>query len=130
MSGPRIDTPRGAVVMTKFGKAKLEWSTDFLPKWQTKYSFAQRFCDSEVLRLSEPYTPMQTGMLIKSGQLGTVIGEGKVQWIAPYSKAQYYGKREPGSETGPLRGPMWFERMKAVWGERIIRGVRRLIRKD
>lgn len=124
--GPVIETPRGKVYITKGGTAKLEFNTNFRPKWQRRYSAAQMFVDSEVLRLSEPYTPMQTGMLIKSGTLGTDIGSGLVQWIAPYARYQYYSPRKPGSETGPLRGPYWFERMKAQHKRAIIAGARRL----
>jgi hypothetical protein len=65
-------------------------------------------------------------MLVKSGTLGTEIGSGLVKWIAIYSRWQYYHTRKPGSETGPLRGPYWFERMKKIYGERIIKGGRRI----
>jgi hypothetical protein len=79
----RIETPRGVVYHDENMKAVLEWNTNFQPKWQKRYSEAQKFVDSEVLRLCEPYTPLLTGMLIKSGTLGTDIGSGTVQWIAP-----------------------------------------------
>lgn len=129
MTSPKIETPRGKVIITKAGKAQLrmslEWKKNFRAKWQGRYDDAQHFVDSEVLRLSEPFIPLQTGMLIKSGILGTDIGSGEVNWIAPYARAQYYSPRSPGSETGPLRGPYWFERMKAVHGQRIINGARR-----
>ncbi len=78
MSGPVIETPRGKVVRTKTGKARLTWNTNFQPKWQVRYSRAQRFVDSEVLRTCEPMIPLLTGMLIKSGILGTDIGSGIV----------------------------------------------------
>jgi hypothetical protein len=127
MTGPIIENPKGKVFLNSKGtKAKLEWNTNFQPKWQRQYSVAQRFVDSEVLRLSEPYTPLLTGILIKTGILGTDIGSGLVSWIAPYAKAQYYSPRLPGSQTGPLRGPFWFERMKAVSGQAIIAGARRI----
>jgi len=67
-----------------------------------------------------------TSMLIKSGTLGTVIGSGTVSWIAPYARYQYYATRKPGSQTGPLRGPYWFERMKEVYGRKIISSARKL----
>lgn len=127
MSGPVIETPRGRVFLTKSGtKAKLEWNTDFQPKHQQRFSRAQKFIDSEVLRRSEPYIPLLTGMLVKSGILGTVPGSGLVSWIAPYARKNYYLARKPGSQTGPLRGPLWFERMKAVDGQDIIAGARRI----
>lgn len=125
MKGPRIETPRGTILVTKSGKAQLRWNTSFRPGWQARFSDAQRFVDSEVLRLSEPFVPMQTGMLKKSGLLGTDVGSGEVKWIAPYARKQYYSPREPGSETGPDRGPQWFERMKAIYKGKIIAGARR-----
>lgn len=126
MTAPKIETPRGKIIIGPNGKAELTFNSNFVPKWQGRYTDAQKFVDSEVLRLSEPYTPLRTSMLIKSGTLGTDIGSGTVQWIAPYAKAQYYSHRRPGSQTGPLRGPQWFERMKEVSGEKIILGARRI----
>lgn len=126
MSGPVIQTPRGRVIQTKNGRAALEWNTNFQPKWQKQYSKAQQFVDSEVLRRSEKYTPLLTGTLIKTGILGTEIGSGLVQWLVPYARPQYYSARKPGSQTGPLRGPYWFERMKSVDGRSIIAGAKRI----
>jgi hypothetical protein len=123
---PVIKTPRGIVSVSPAGKAQLVWNTNFRPKWQRRYSEAQKFVDSEILRLCEPFTPMQTGMLIKSGILGTVIGSGRVSWIAPYARRQYYAARAPGSETGPLRGPFWFARMKAAYKSQILAGAKKL----
>jgi hypothetical protein len=127
MTGPIIETPRGKIIINEPNmKAQLIWDPNFQPKWQSHYSNAQKFVDSEVLRLCEPYTPLLTGMMIKSGILGTDIGSGVVMWIAPYSHRQYYSPRAPGSQTGPLRGPHWFERMKAVSGQTIIAGARKI----
>jgi hypothetical protein len=126
MTAPKIETPRGKIIITKSGKARLEWSTTFRQKWQSNYSAAQKFVDSEVLRLSEPFTPLLTSMLIKSGILGTDIGSGTVSWIAPYAAAQYYGNKRTSSMTGALRGGMWFERMKAVHKGTIISGAKKL----
>lgn len=126
MAGPIIQTPRGMIYQDKNGKAVLEWSTSFRQKWQRRFSAAQKFVDSEVLRDCEPYTPLLTGMLIKSGILATDIGSGLVQWIAPYARRQYYSKRKPGSQTGPLRGPYWFERAKAVHKAQWIAGAQKI----
>lgn len=111
-----IETPRGRVIKTGATTSRLEWNPGFSSKWSGQYNRAQKFVDSEVLRWSEPFTPLLTGSLIKSGILGTEIGSGLVQWIAPYARRNYYSPRTPGSQTGPLRGPYWFERGKAVYG--------------
>lgn len=124
---PIIKTPRGGIFINKNLKARLVWSPDFKPRWQQSYSNAQMFVDSEVLRLSEPYVPLLTGTLIRTGILGTDVGSGLVEWIAPYAKKQYYSPRPAGSHSGPLRGPFWFERMKADKGSRIIKGAKQVI---
>lgn len=122
-----IETPRGRVYIDRTGtRAVLAWSTDFVGKWHSRYADAQCFVDSEVLRLCEPFTPLLTGMLIDSGTLGTEIGSGLVQWIAPYSRYQYYLHRKTPSQTGPLRGSQWFQRMKEVHGRKILEGARRM----
>ena len=53
--------------------------------------------------------------MIKTGILGTVVGTGELVYLAPYSRDVYYNDRSGiGRPTGPLRGPKWFERMKAA----------------
>lgn len=122
-----IETPRGKVVRGPNGKAELVWNPRFVPKWTRRYSLAQKFVDSEVLRLCEPFIPLRTGILIKTGILGTDVGSGRVMWIAPYARTQYYHGRLPGkSSTGPLRGRLWFHRMKAIHGSKIIAGAKKI----
>lgn len=126
-----ILTPNGIVINEKDTKAELKWNPKFAPKWTRRFSRAQMFVDSEVLRLSEPFIPLRTGTMIKSGILGTKVGSGTVKWIAPYSKRQYRRGRSPGtSSTGPLRGRYWFERMKEVHGKKIITGAKKIAGKE
>ena len=132
-----IETPRGRIIQTANGKAQLIWNPDFQPKWNSRYNTAQMYVDSEVLRLSDPYVPFQSGMLKISGQLGTVIGSGLVVYNAPHAKYQYYGLvmvgRAPKTLTdkpltyhgAPKRGKLWFERMKADHKQQILAGARR-----
>lgn len=121
----------------KSRNATLQWNPNFVNNWDNKYSNAQKFVDSEVLRLSDKYTPFQTGFLKKSGILGTDIGSGEVQWIAPYARYQYYGKAMEGKPPkkvtdrdlqyngAPQRGAFWFERMKVDHKQEILDGARR-----
>lgn len=120
MTGPIINTPKGSISLDAKGMAKLEFNTSFQPRFQRQYSRAQKFLDGDILRGCEPYVPLLTGVLRDSGILGTDIGSGLVQWIAPYAKYQYYSPRKPGSSTGPQRGPYWFERWKAEKGRETI----------
>jgi hypothetical protein len=126
MAVQRIDTLRGSVVQTKHGRAELVWHTSMKPKYERAYSEAQKYVDSEILRLCEPYIPLKTSMLIKSGILGTVAGSGEVKWIAPYARYQYYlpEPRKTRSSPDPNRGSYWFERMWIAHGRAVLAGAR------
>lgn len=110
----------------------------------------QKFIDQECIRLMAPYTPFRAGMLERSATLGTKIGSGEINQIAPYARYQYYGKLMVSAITGsawarmgekkvltdkdleydksahPLAGKMWFERMKADHKEEILEGARKV----
>lgn len=105
-----IQTPRGKIYKTKNGTVELKWNPNFKKNYENKFNKAQKVIDSEVLRVCEPYVPLVTSMLIKSGILGTTIGSGTVKWIAPYARKVYYSDLPIGRETGPLRGHYWFDR--------------------
>lgn len=124
--GPIIKTPRGQIFLDQKGLARLEFNTNFHFRFQRQYTEAQKFLDNEILRQSEPYIPLLTGTLIKTGWLGTDLGSGRVEWIAPYARAQYYSPRKPGSTTGKLRGPFWFERMKKIKGKSMVANARKI----
>ncbi len=141
----KIETPRGTVTKSKAGNVRLKWNPDFVPKWQGQFDAAQVFIDNEVLRLSDPYLPMQSGMLKKLGILGTIPGSGEVVWNGPYARYLYYGKvmvgRAPkkltdkdltfhGGDESPPRGAFWFERMKADKKEQILRGAAKVSQKE
>lgn len=85
----------------------------------------QKFVDSEVLRLSSPYVPFQTGALEHSGILGTNIGSGEVIYNAPYAADQYY-KTSTSRSYDPQRGAKWFERMKIDHKDEILRGAKKI----
>nr|DAU00047.1 MAG TPA: Minor capsid protein [Caudoviricetes sp.] len=135
----RIETPRGSIVRSRSGNARLVWNPEFQPNREVQFERVQEYVDSEVLRLSMPYIPRQSGMLQKSGQLGTVIGSGEVIYNAPYSRYQYYGKvmvgrapkrltdRDLTYQGAPKRAALWFERMKADKLDKILKGAQRLI---
>lgn len=105
----------------------LTWSPSFAVWWNGKFTQAQKFVDSECLRYSDPLTPRQTGFLINSGKLGTVIGSGLLRYIASYAAGQYYNTPETRSYD-PNRGAKWFERMKTAYKKAILNGVKKLTR--
>lgn len=114
------------------------------------YGRVQKFIDQECIRRMDPYTPRITGALIKSATLGTVIGSGKIQQVAPQARYLYYGKLMVSSVTGsayatkgeskvltdkdlnytksanPQAGAYWFERMKADHKDKILKGAQQV----
>ena len=127
--------------------AKLIWAAN--PS--VKIDKAQKFIDSECLRLMKPYTPFRSGVMEKSATLGTKIGSGKIVYNSPYARYQYYGvvygPNIPIKENGVLVGfyspqkkyrtnrqlsydksrhpqaqRLWFEVMKKKHGQAILRG--------
>lgn len=100
-----------------------------------KMQKVQKYVDSEVLRLSDPYVPFDTGKLKQSGTLGTVIGSGEVVYNCPYARWNYYNNAGRGKQGITklsqhnykcLRGKLWFERMKADHLDEIRRGIAKI----
>ena len=121
MSLKKITAPQGSIVSNGKNKAELTWNPDFAAKRNAQFSRKQMFVDSEVLRRCSPRVPLQTGMLEKSGKLGTDVGSGEVDYSAPYATIQYYRT----ADTRPYdanRGAHWFERMKVAEKDDILRG--------
>ena len=84
----------------------------------------QRYVDSECLRLMARYTPLDTGALIKSATIQSVIGSGTLKQSTPYAKRWYY---RPANFSGaPERGNRWFERMKDKHWKEILAGARKI----
>ena len=78
----------------------------------------QRFLDSEVLKDSNYFCPINAGTMQKSGILNTVLGSGVVQWKTPYVRKQYYlGEKVSPSQIKYSHNknaqPKWFEAAKA-----------------
>ena len=83
MALKKITTPKGSIINSGNGKAELTWNQNFAAKRNAQFSRKQMFVDSEVLRRCSPRVPFQTGMLEKSGKLGTDGGSGEVDDSAP-----------------------------------------------
>ena len=117
----KIQTPRGAIYTTggKGGSvtAKIEWNPDFSKGKEESFSRKQRFVDQECIRRMSSETPRRTGALIKSAMLGTVIGSGEINQIAPYARRQYYEHKDKNH---------WFERMKNRHKDSILKGAEKI----
>lgn len=117
-----IKTPRGCIIQTGKASCKLVWNSDFGSRGTELFSRKQKIVDSEVLRYCSPLVPRITGMLERSGTLGTVIGSGEVKYVAPYARFQYYQTAQTRSyDPSGRRGSKWFERMKTAHKADILR---------
>lgn len=98
-----------------------------LGRFATQYTKAQAWLDSEVLKDSDPYVPMKTGTLVKSGIRGTTLGSGMIVYNAPYARRMYYGIGYNFNRTKhPNAQAFWFEAAKSSNKTKWIRGVRSL----
>jgi hypothetical protein len=142
----KIIQPRN--VKNKDGSVRLNWNPSFSAYRGARFTKAQRYIDSEVIRLMIPYVPMKSGALYKSIGLGSKIGSGIIHQNAPYARYLYYGKLMVSIKTGsawakygekkvltdidlvyskerhPKAGKMWFEVMKAHHKNDILRGLK------
>ena len=116
-----IEQPQGKIITYKTtdGKviARLTWNSDFKRRYSQSFDKRQAYVDQECIRRMAPETPRRTGVLIKSATLGTRIGSGEIQQIAPYARKQYYEHKEKS---------MWFERMKNRHKEAILKGAQKI----
>lgn len=83
----------------------------------------RKYIASEVARLSDPYVPMQQGLLKTRRQIAQ--DGSQIVYTSPYAHYQWYGEamggRAPKKYTGkklsysgaPMRGKMWTVRMLA-----------------
>lgn len=111
----------------------ITFAPNFADNAEKRFEKTQKYIDSEVLRLSEPYVPFRNGKLIESGTSGTVIGSGVVEYTAPYAKEQYYTNAGRGIDglnaangNKGMRGKEFFERMKADHGDEILEGAKKI----
>ena len=81
----------------------------------------QKYIDSEVMRHMEPYMPRLTRAMIDSMIIGTDIGSGEVVVNTPYAH-----KRSEVARKNGLRGPYFFERMKADHADTILNGAAKI----
>lgn len=128
-------------------EAQLVWRGGFRSDSEKQFHKAQCFVDSETIRLMKRFTPARNLYLSeKAPVLGTKIGSGRIYYLAPYGRYQYYGKLMVSSLTGSsyarhgekkvltdrdlkysrLRHPdaqaKWFEITKQRYKRQILRG--------
>lgn len=74
----------------------------------------QIILDTQVLKDSNHYAPMDEGTLIGSGIRFTQPGTGKIIWETPYARRLYYNPQYNFSrDSNPNAQGLWFEAAKS-----------------
>jgi hypothetical protein len=106
---------------------KFDWIRDPNKRFKSSYHQAQMWLDNEVLKDSDKYVPMKTGMLVRSGIRATELGSGNIVYDTPYARRMYYGVDfEFNKARHPLAQAFWFEAAKAVNNDKWIRGAKKI----
>ena len=79
---------------------------------------AQKFLDYMILNGMKPYVPFDQGILQRSADINTLIGNGKIIYRTPYARRLYYNPQY-NFQGSPMRGARWAERaaddLKKSW---------------
>jgi hypothetical protein len=101
-----------------------------------KHGSAQKFVDSEIIRMSDPYVPSDTKYTRESVFLNTDIGSGKITYDAYYTNKEktrtiWNDTRETIHwQDAPMRGPFWVFRMWDAGGrEGLMRELKALVKR-
>jgi hypothetical protein len=101
-----------------------------------KHGSAQKFVDSEIIRMSDPYVPSDTTYTRKSVFVNSDIGGGKIIYDAYYTNKEKTRtiwndtRKTIHWQDAPLRGPFWTFRMWGAGGrERLMRELKALVKK-
>lgn len=88
---------------------------------------AQRFMTSEIRRLADPYTPMDSSTLKNN----VTMGAHTIKYNSPYARYQYFGVSKNGVDLkyngAPMRGKKWVERCWADRHSDIVEAVARFV---
>src|SRR5690554_7436304 len=88
------------------------------PKVKKAVEQAQRVVDSQVLKDSNRYAPMDTGNLINSSLRASQIGQGRLVWDTPYARRLYYNPQYNFSKArNPQAGGLWRSEERRVGKE-------------
>lgn len=84
-------------------------------KIQNAIDKAQMVLDTQVLKDSNNFIPMDTHNLEMSGVRSSRIGEGLISWDTPYARRLYYNPQYNFSkDQNPNAQGLWFEAAKAL----------------
>ena len=94
-----------------------------------KVNQAQHILDESIIRDTDPFVPMDTGMLARSVQTASRIGHGEIVYSTPYARKVYYDTRQHISRMHhPQASILWFHHAKSIHGKRWEAEVERILK--
>jgi hypothetical protein len=85
-------------------------------KTKSAVKFGQRVLDTQVLKDSNFFIPMDNHFLERSGILHSKLGEGLIKWQTVYARRLYYNPQYNFSkDKNPNAQGLWFEAAKALY---------------
>lgn len=117
----KVDFPKGTVVYTKTGKAKIEYNPNYVNKFNKDINKVQAYLDETVAQNLSAYVSFKTGTQAKSIVLASEYGSGSVTIGVPYASYQAYSPRI--KKRVGKRGTYPFERMKGDKKDTILKQV-------
>ena len=121
MAELNVTFPKGTIVYTKTGKAKIEYNPSYVNKFNKDLNKTQAFLDETVARYLSGYVSFKTGTQAKSIVLASEYGSGSVTIAVPYASYQAYSPRI--KKRVGKRGTYPFERMKGDKASTILKQV-------
>lgn len=108
------------------GRLVLHSMQDIVKKRELQEGGAvQVYVDNEVIRRCDRRVPVDSHTLVKSAKIHTKLGTGKVVYVTPYAKKQYY-TNTGARQMEPLRKGQWFELMKNAEKKEILEGAKKV----
>lgn len=97
-------------------------------KFLESASGPQAWLDARIIRDTDPFVPMDTGMLASSSIRASEPGTGEVVYDTPYAQKLYSGVTMNFSrDKHPQATHHWHEKAKSIWLDAWGRGVARLM---
>ena len=96
--------------------ASFRWGPNGGPRGmiERRKQVAHAALDAVVIKDTNPYVPMLTGMLASSPMRSRTVG--RIVYDTPYARRLYYGRNFNFTKAfNPQAGAFWFKRAKPVW---------------
>lgn len=95
-------------------KVKMEWSSKTVGRIKELSIRGQELLDSEVLKSSNVFIPMDSVELMRSSLRSTNFGSGRIIWDTPYARRLYYNPEYNFSKDKNVNAQgLWYEAAKS-----------------